>query len=121
MIIKLNTDGTITIEPRPIPEPLDRVYISYVLPKGFNHLRPVLDWGGVLYEGQDVYISKSPTKFNMKVTLYNGEEVHKVYKTKATPQLYIGYDINCIRRDLLCCLERLERENQELKERGDII
>lgn len=121
MIIKLNKDGTIDIEPRAIPEPLDNVYLSYVFPKGLNHLRPVLNWGGVLYEGQEKYIAKSLGKFDIKVTLYDGAEVYKVYKTKETPQMYIGYRINHIEPNLLKKLRALEIENKDLKERGDII
>ena len=121
MIIKLNIDGTITIEPRPVPEPLDNVYISYIFPKGLNHLRPVLNWGGTIYEGQNVHIKKVPDKYGMKVTLYNGDEVFKVYKTEEVPQLYIGYHIKYVEPNLLARLKELELENKELRERGDII
>lgn len=121
MIIRLNTDGTITIVPRRIPEPIDNIYLQYEFPKGLNHLRPVLIWGGVKYEGQNKHISKAPIKFDMRVILYNGDAIFKEYYKEESPQLFVGYDIEQIEPDLLNRLNELELENQTLKERGDII
>jgi hypothetical protein len=121
MIIKLNTDGTITIEPRRIPEPLENIYIAYKFPKGLNHLKPVLNWGGVIYEGQNKHIKKSASDFEMKVTLYSGTEIFKEYKGLAVPQLFLSYHVDDIEPDLLAQLRRLEQENKELKERGEIV
>lgn len=121
MILKLNTDGSITIEPQRVPESLDKVYISYIFPKGLNHLKPVLTWGGIDYVGNEMYISKTPTNFDMRVTLYNGTEIYKAYKTKEVPSLFIGYNITKIEPDLIKHITELEAELKELKERGDII
>jgi len=121
MIIKLNNDGTITIEPQKVPEDLESVYISYKYPKGLNHLRTVLKWGGFTYEGKDMYIKKAPINFNMKVTLYNGEEIFKEYRTQEEPSLYVGYGIKTLEPDILAYIKSLEQEIKSLKERGDIV
>lgn len=121
MIIRLNTDSTITIEPQKVPEDLASVYVSYIFPKGLNFLQPVLTWGGIRYPGNNIYIEKAPTNFRMKVTLYDGVNVYKEYRLKETPRLYIGYNINNIEPDIIKYLRELEEENRELKERGDII
>lgn len=121
MIIKLNSDGTIDIMPQTVPESLDSVFIAYIFPKGLNHLRPVLTWGGVQYEGQNKYISKAPTNFDMKVSLYNGNELYKEYKSTTKPTLYIGYNIELIQPDICKYISKLEKEVKDLKERGDII
>lgn len=121
MIIKLNSNGTIDIEPQVVPESLDNVLISYIFPRGLNHLKPVLTWGGVKYEGQNVYISKTPTRFDMKVSLYDGTEVYKEYRTSEVPTLYVGYHIERIQPDILRRVKELEKEVKDLKERGDII
>lgn len=121
MIIKLNSNGSIDIVPQVVPESLDSVLISYVFPTGLNHLKPVLTWGGVRYEGQNIYISKVSTKFDMKVSLYNGNELYKEYRASTQPTLYIGYNIERIQPDIFKHMQELEQEVKDLKERGDII
>lgn len=121
MIIKLNSNGSIDILPQSVPEPLDRVFISYIFPKGLNHLRPVLTWGNVDYEGQNKCISKSAVGFDMKVTLYNGNEFYQEFKTTHEPLLYVGYNIELIQPDICAYVSKLEKEIKNLKERGDII
>lgn len=121
MIIKLNVDGTATVVPQKVPEDLESVRISYVFPKGVNFLHPVLTWGGVDYPGDNVYIKKTSTNFEMKVTLYSGNEVYKEYTVLEQPRLYVGYNIQKIEPDLIKELQELREENRALKERGDII
>lgn len=121
MIIKLNTDSSITVVPQSVPENLKSIRVSYIFPKGLNHLKPILTWGGEVFEGNNMYISKTNTKFDMKVVLYNGEEVYKTYKTKEEPSLFVCYGIYNIRPDIIEYIKALEKENKELKERGDII
>jgi len=121
MIIKLNSNGTIDILPQAVPESLDNVFITYIFPKGLNHLKPVLTWGGVQYEGQNKCISKTPTKFDMKVSLYNGDELYKEYTTTIKPTLYVGYNIELIQPDICKYVNKLEQEVKTLKERGDVI
>lgn len=121
MIIKLNSNSTATVVPQEVPENLNNIYISYVFPKGLNHLRPVLVWGGETYEGNNIYIKKTNLSFDFKVTLYDGEEVYKVYKSEATPHLFIAYNINRLEPNLINYIKELEQENKELKERGDIV
>lgn len=121
MIIKLNIDGTLHVLPRAVPEPLEDVHISYIFPKGLNHLKPVLTWGGEDYEGNNIRIKKEPSDFKMIVTLYNENSVFKKYYSSEAPKLYIGYHIEKLEPNLLKRLLELELENKELKERGDIL
>jgi hypothetical protein len=121
MILRLNLNGTITIEPQKVPEDLKSVYISYVYPKGLNHLRTVLTWGGQDYEGNDMYIKKTPTRFDMKVTLYNGQAIFKEYRAQLEPALYVGYNIKAIEPDIVEYIKKLEQEVKRLKEWGDVV
>ena len=121
MIIKLNTDGSITIAPQACPESLDAIYLSYIFPKGLNHLQPVLNWGGEIFEGHSKFIKKKNYNFHMKVTLYAEGELVKTYKQSVQPSLYVGYHIEKIQPNIVQRMRELELEVIELKERGDII
>jgi hypothetical protein len=121
MIIKLNKDSTITVMPREVPENLNNVFISYIFPKGLNHLQPVLIWGTEVFEGQNRCVSKSPTGFNMKVILYDGKQVYKEYKSDVVPELYVGYNIELLEPNLCKYVRALEKEVTELKEKGDVL
>ena len=121
MILVLKNNGTIEVKPSAVPENLNNVYIEYVYPKGMAHLRPVLTWGKETFEGDNIYINKQPTSFQMFVDLYNGTQHYKRYELKRQPQLYIGYNVEVLHPDIINHLESLEKENKELKERGDII
>lgn len=122
MILKLNTNGTITIEPMIIPEPLESIYISYIFPKGLNYLQPILYWGGETFIGDNIRISKSNKAFNMRVELINHEdESVKEYILNVEPDMYVGYNIKKLEPNIIQYLELLADKNKELEEKGDII
>lgn len=122
MIIKLNLDGTITIKPMKVPENLESVRISYVFPKGLDYLQPMLVWGGEVFEGNNLRISKKPPYFDMVVHLFNANGEHvREYVLKETPDLYIGYGIKTLSPDIIAYIQELEKENKDLKEKGDLI
>lgn len=122
MKIKLNLDGTISIKPMKVPENLKSVHISYVFPKGLNYLQPMLIWGGEVFEGDNIRISKGSTFFDMKVILFNSNGEHvREYLLEEEPDMYIGYGIKTIAPDILAYIRELEKENKRLKEKGDLI
>jgi len=121
MILKLNTDGTIEVLPQAVPEDLRNDYLTYIFPKGLNHLRPVLLWGGQRFEGHNKYIQKANDTFAIKVQLFNGTELFKEYRLYKEPSLYIGYNVEQLEPNLLKRIQDLETENRTLKEKGDIL
>ena len=58
----------------------------------------------------------------MRVVLYDNGMLYKTYNlVTANPELYIGYGINMIRPNILEYIAQLEKENKDLKERGDVV
>lgn len=122
MILKLTKEGIVKTEPQKTPEDLNSVFIKYIFPKGLNHLKPVLVWGNNQYEGNNIYIKKpNDNKFDMKVTLYDGEEKFKTYTNKDKPSIFIAYSLDNINPDLLNYIRYLEEKNRELEEKGDVL
>lgn len=123
MILKLNTNGTITVKPTAVPESMDHIVLSYEYPQGLAHLEPVLHWGFQKYYGDDIIISKkADNNYQMRVVLYDNGMLYKTYNlVVANPELYIGYGINTIRPNILEYIAQLEKENKALKERGDVV
>lgn len=124
MIIKLKPNGTLEVLPQAVPEFSENILIEYIMPKGLNHLQAVLQWGTDKFIGNNIRITKNPTNlFPFKVTLYDGDDIYKTYTLQENQiaHTYIGYNILKLHPNIIKYVEDLEKENKELRERGDVI
>lgn len=121
MIIKLNVDGSINILPQRIPEHLSETYIEYIYPENAGFLHPILRWGEGVYEGDNIYITKTDFNFDMSVDLVHNGVVVNTYTHTGDPKIFISYGLTTFIPDLIEYIKLLEKENRELKERGDLI
>lgn len=121
MIIKLNVDGSIKVLPQLVPEHLSEIYIEYIYPENIGYLKPVLRWGAGIYEGDNIYIKKTDLNFEMTVDLMFKDKIINTYTHVGEPEIFISYGLTTVAPNIIEYVKELEKENRELKERGDLI
>lgn len=122
MILKLR-NGKIIIDDKGTPELTSGVQVTFDYELGTNHYKTRLTIAGTVYEGTYIIapLDFDSTKIDIKVELLDPHNV--IMRTYTGTFEYMKLCIIDSKdiRNLYSELERLMKENKELREKGDVI
>jgi hypothetical protein len=122
MILKLRNNKVI-IENSQEPENANKVYISYDYELGTNHLTPKLTINENTYFGNNIYIpiDINTNCIDIKVELLDTRKrvIHRYTNTLQYYKMCAIGDVDTL--DIYTRYEKLKKEFEKLKEKGDVI